>query len=278
MTAQPPPADASRAPTKAIIVAAGRGRRLRPHTDEVPKCLVELAGRSLLAWQLRAYRACGVRDIVVVRGYRGEILEARARQLDPAIRTADNPHWAENNILESLFCAGAELEEPCLLSYGDIVFTPRVARAAAGASADIGIVIDRDFEAVYEGRSDHPLEEAELAEVSGDRVTAVGKRAVPPERARGEFIGLVKLSARGARTLGGAWRELKAGYEGAPDAPFQRAPSLRVAYLTDMLQYLIDCGFSIEPVEIRGGFREIDTVQDLQRAADAAAELEEEES
>jgi L-glutamine-phosphate cytidylyltransferase len=260
-------------PTKAIIIAAGRGRRLRPYTDNAPKCLVPVGGRSILEWQLRAYRACGVREIVIIRGYRGEVLAAKIPELGGAIRLVDNLEWEHNNILESLFCADAELDGPVLLSYSDIVFTEEVAARASRATGDIALVIDRDFAAIYEGRSEHPLEEAEVAEVGAGRVIKVGKRALPAERAWGEFIGLVKLSASGAATLRATWAELRARFRDDPGAPFQRAPSFRAAYLTDMLQYLIDSGHEVSPVEIRGGWREIDTAQDLERAERAVAEL-----
>ncbi|RMH40168.1 MAG: phosphocholine cytidylyltransferase family protein [Deltaproteobacteria bacterium] len=255
-------------PRKAIVVAAGMGRRLRPYTDGIPKCLVPVAGRPILARQLDALRAHGVRDVVVVRGYLGDVLEARAAALGGGIRFVDNPDYRTNNILASLFCAEHEFDGPLLVSYSDIVFTADVVARAIASPADIALVIDRDFRAVYEGRTDHPLDEAEVAEVDlAGRVRRVGKRALPPDDAWGEFIGLVKLSAAGAARMRDAWRELAARYADRPDAPFMRAPAFRAAYLTDLLQHLIDTGVPIHPVEIRGQWREIDTVQDLERAA-----------
>ena len=57
---------------KAIIVAAGRGRRLGTETDDIPKCMVKVGGRSILHWQLDALAAAGVDDVVIVRGYLGD--------------------------------------------------------------------------------------------------------------------------------------------------------------------------------------------------------------
>ena len=53
----------------AIILAAGRGSRMKELTEEKPKCLVELAGKPLLHWQLSALRAAQHERILVVRGY-----------------------------------------------------------------------------------------------------------------------------------------------------------------------------------------------------------------
>jgi choline kinase len=252
---------------KAIIIAAGRGRRLMPYTDEMPKCLVPVDHRSILGIQVDAFRAHGVRDIVLIRGYLGDVLAARAGEVGGGMRFVDNRDWEHNNILESLFCAEEEIDGPVLLTYSDIIFTPEVVGALMAADGDISLIIDRAFRDVYEGRSDHPLPEAEVADLDArGLVRRVGKRALPPDEAFGEFIGLARLSAAGAAWMREAWRELGAAYRGREAEPFQRAPSFRAAYLTDMLQHLIDAGRPVHPVAIDGQWREIDTVQDLERA------------
>ena len=252
---------------KAIVIAAGRGRRLMPYTDQMPKCLVPVDHRSILGIQLEAFRAYGVRDVVIIRGYLGDVLTGRAGELGGPVRFVDNPDWEHNNILESLFCAEQEIEGPVLLTYSDIIFTPDVVAKLVAAPVDVGLIIDRAFRDVYEGRSDHPLPEAEVSDLDErGLVKRVGKRALPPEDAFGEFIGLAKLSLEGARWMRDAWSELRASYRGRESEPFQRAPSFRAAYLTDILQHLIDAGRPIHPVAIDGEWREIDTVQDLERA------------
>lgn len=250
---------------KAIIIAAGRGRRLMPYTDEMPKCLVPVDHRTILEIQLEAFRAHGVDEVVIIRGYLGHVLGQR--DLGPGVRFVENREWEHNNILESLFCAEQEIEGPLLMTYSDIIFTPEVVRRLVASQGDIALVIDRAFRDVYVGRSDHPLPEAEVSDLDErGLVRRVGKRALPPEEVVGEFIGLARLSAEGARWMRAAWRQLTAEYRGRESAPFQRAPSFRAAYLTDMLQHLIDGGRPIEPVAIDGEWREIDTVQDLERA------------
>lgn len=253
--------------TKAIVIAAGRGRRLMPYTDQMPKCLVPVDHRSILGIQMDAFRAHGVDDVVIIRGYLGEVLTARAGELGAQVRFVDNTDWERNNILESLFFAEEEIDGPLFLTYSDIIFTPDVMAKLVAAPGDISLVIDRSFRDIYDGRTDHPLPEAEVADLDErGLVKRVGKRALPPEEAHGEFIGLARLSAEGSRWLREAWRDLQAEYRGREDQPFQRAPSFRVAYLTDMLQHLIAAGKPIHPVAIDGEWREIDTVQDLERA------------
>lgn len=248
---------------RAIIVAAGMGRRLSPYTDDRPKCLVEIAGRTILQRQIDAYRAAGVDEICVVRGY-------RAQQIDlPGLRFFENPDFQTNNILLSLFRAEEAMEGGFLFSYSDIVFRREVTAQLAASDADYGLIIDRRWDEAYAGRDLHPISEAELAHVEADRpgggrVLALGKRVVPHEQAHGEFIGHARFSARAAERMREAFHRLERdlGF----DAPFGTAPRLRVAYLTDLLNHLIASGERMDSVDIHGGWREIDTTQDYERA------------
>src|SRR5262249_49609167 len=156
-----------------------------------------------------------------------------------------------NNVLLSLACARAYLDRPTYVTYSDIVFTPAVAQAAAASQAEIGLVIDRDFRSIYEGRTEHPLDEGEVSDLMPDgSVARVGKRALSPDDAIGEFIGLSRLGARGATIAGRTLDALAQRYAGRDDQPFQRAARYRNAYLTDLWQELIDTGIRIDPILI----------------------------
>ena len=252
---------------RAILIAAGRGKRLGVHTDEIPKCMVQVGAKPILGWVWDALSSVGVDELVVIRGYRGDVLEEFVRGLVPNVTFVDNTEWETNNILLSLACARRYLDQPCYMTYSDIVFTRHVARAAADSTADIGLVIDRKFRDIYIGRTEHPLEEGEVSDLLPDGTVArVGKKALPPADAIGEYIGLTRLSERGitiaARTLDWLAKE----FADRDDQPFQRAARYRNAYLTDLWQHLIDTGIAIHPIVIDGQWREIDTGQDLERA------------
>jgi choline kinase len=263
-------------PTRAILIAAGRGRRLGPHTEEIPKCMVDVGGRAFVERGWDGFAGAGIEELVVIRGYRGDVLEPFIRARVPRVTFVDNPEWQTNNVLLSLACARAFLDRPLLISYSDIIFTPAVAAAAARSSAEYGLVIDRDFRSIYEGRTEHPLDEGEVADLkSSGAVARVGKRALPPADAIGEFIGLMSLGARGVHGLAQAMDRLAAAYAGREHAPLQRAASYRNAYLTDLLQDMIDAGERMDPIFIDGSWREIDTGQDLERARELVVSAKE---
>jgi choline kinase len=260
---------------KAIIVAAGRGRRLGTETAEIPKCMVPVAGRPILHRQLAALSHAGVTDFVVVRGYLGDRISAPGF----ALRFVDNPDWDHNNILASLLYAEHEMDSGFVFSYSDIVFAHAHAQQVARSAADVALVIDRRWSETYVGRLKHPIPEAELASVrqtpAGPIVDRVGKMVVPSDQAAGEFIGLAKFSATGAAELRRVWNHALQGEgegkgasarSGGLDQPFGRATQLRQAYLSDALNALTDRGFPVTPLLVDGRWREIDTEEDLARA------------
>ena len=252
---------------RAILIAAGRGKRLGTHTDEIPKCMVQVGERPILGWVWAALSAAGVDELVVIRGYKGDVLETFVRGLVPKVTFVDNHEWQTNNVLLSMACARKFLDQPTYLTYSDIIFTPAVAAAAAASTAEIGLVIDREFKSIYEGRTDHPLEEGEVSDLMPDgSVARVGKRALPAEDAVGEYIGLARLGERGVATVANTMDQLQRQFAGREHDPFMRAATFRSAYQTDLWQTLIDSGLRIDPVFIDGEWREIDTAQDLERA------------
>ena len=242
---------------KAIIVAAGPGSRLMPITNDRPKCLLDVAGQTILERALQALRENGIQNVVVVRGYAGHLINY------PHVTYCHNPDFRENNILRSLFYAEDEMDDAFLFSYSDILYSSEVVARLIDSEADVALIVDVNWTQTYEGRDQHPVSEAELVKVENGRVIRIGKGVVSPEEAHGEFIGLAKFAKSGAEAMKAAYHRVA---EECPTSPFQRAPSLEKAYMTDMIQELVDTGSLVQSIDIEGGWMEIDTPQDLERA------------
>lgn len=246
---------------KAIIVAAGPGSRLRPFTEEKPKCLLEVGGKTILQPALDTLRKNDINDIVIVRGYMKDAINY------PDIQYYYNPNYLENNILASLFYAESEMNDEFLFSYSDILYDEVIMRKLLQNKYDISIVVDVDWAKMYEKRTLHPTDEAELVRVKDGKVIEISK-FMNPEVAYGEFIGLAKFSKKGAEVLVRNYKRCRyspwCGFK--ESQRFHDANSFEKAYLTDMLQELIDRGYPIHNIDIKGGWMEIDTLQDLQKA------------
>ena len=241
---------------KAIILAAGMSSRLMELTDDKPKCMLEIGGKTILQRQIDTFRQCGINDIIVVRGYLKEKINYAG------LKYVYNKNYRRNNILESLMYAENEMDSDIIVSYSDILYDKSAVEKLLESKADVSLIVDTDWRSHYVARYQHPIEEAEKVVIKDGRITKIGKM-IDSNEAHGEFIGLAKFSKVGARALRSQYSRVKMEFG---NAPFHEAASLEEAYLTDMIQELIDRGYAILSVDIKGGWMEIDTPEDLQRA------------
>jgi len=262
------PVTAAVRPTKAVIVAAGLGKRLRPYTDQMPKSMVPIAGKPMLLRTLECFRKVGVTEFVIVRGYLGHVFEQRKAELGEGVRFVDNLDYEQNNILLSLFKAEKELVGDVYFSYSDIIFSQDAMDKLAAAEGDITLIVDKQYAKIYEGRTEHPLQQAELCTLDGaGAINKIGKCCCEFKDGVGEFIGLGKFSAKGVKQLVDTFNEVRPQYEGTKDKPFIRAARWDQTYVCDLLEYMtLHKGIKMLPVFIEGRWREIDTVQDKEKA------------
>ena len=101
---------------KAIILAAGKGTRLTPFTDNFPKGMIKLFNKTLIEMQIENFQMCGITDITIVTGYKSEKISF------PKIKIIKNEFFDSTNMNESLFCAKEELNDSVIISYSDIIF------------------------------------------------------------------------------------------------------------------------------------------------------------
>ncbi len=246
--------------TKALIIAAGLGSRLKKHTVNLPKCMLDFGGKTLLERQLEAYRKCGVTNISLVRGYKKEKINYKG------LKYFENTDYRNNNILNSIFYAEKIIDGNIIISYSDILFEPLVVKRALESNHDISVVVDIDWRGYYVGRKDHPISEAEnVIFNSNNEVEKIGKINTGKEEVHGEFIGMIKLTNRGAKIFKQHFHRLRKIYW---NKPFQRAKTFQKAYLTDMMQELVDIGVKVHCIIIESGWKEIDTVEDYKKALD----------
>ena len=243
---------------KAIIIGAGRGRRLMPTTADAPKCFAEVAGRRLLDWALDAFSQNGLDRVCFIGGYQID----KVRQDYPQFTFRHNTDWPNNIILASLFFAEDLMDEPFICCYSDILFSANVIRDLVASPADIALGVDTEWLARYEHRSEHPSDDAEKVTVQNGVVTRV-HREIPEADAYGEYIGVARFSAQGAARLRRHYHRCRELYAGRP---FREAKVFEKAYKIHLLQEMIEAGERMEHVDTPGGYIEVDTQQDFEYA------------
>jgi len=243
---------------KAIIIAAGKGVRLKHYTKDLPKCMLKFGGKTLLQRQVETLKANGITDISIIKGYQKEKINY------PGFKYYINDRYEHNNILNSLFYAEPELDSDVIISYADILYEKNVVSRLLESKHDISIVVDIDWKGYYKGRKDHPIQEAENVIFDpNNKVVEIGKIMTRKHDVHGEFIGMMKLTKRGTDIFKRHFHRAKQVFWGKP---FVRASTFENAYLTDMIQDMVDMGVDINCVIIERGWREIDTVGDYEKA------------
>ena len=109
---------------KLIILAAGEGKRLRPLTNSVPKCLVEYNGRPIIDYILKTARDCGIKDVAVVNGYKKEKLVEHLKDQDVTFYT--NEEFDNTNMVSTLFKAKEFMDSDVIVSYADIIYDNKI--------------------------------------------------------------------------------------------------------------------------------------------------------
>jgi len=171
--------------TNAVLLAAGRGRRLSPLTDSKPKCLIRIAGVPILEWQLRALAAAGVEEATVVTGFGAEAVEAAVAVSAAPIRVSclHNPFYAVADNIGSVWLARDRLGADSVLINGDTLVDPRIlARVLTEARAPVSVTIDTK-----------PAYDSDDMKVrlDGARLLRIAKTLEAP--VDGESIGLIRF-------------------------------------------------------------------------------------
>lgn len=237
---------------RVVILAAGQGTRLRPYTDNKPKCMVELHGKSLIDYQLEAFKKAGLTDITVVAGYCEDKLKLKG------VRKIINPRYATTNMVSTLMCARDLFDgrDDVLITYGDIVYEQRILKEILDAKGSMALTIDTEWKRLWSLRMDNPLEDAETLKLDGERIIELGKKPSSYSEINGQYMGLIKVDAKSAQDFVNVWDSMDRTAE-YDNKDFDNM------YLTSFIQYLIDRGWFARAVPVKNGWLEIDTVEDL---------------
>ena len=230
-----------------VILAAGMAKRLRPLTDTRPKCLLSVGSKTLLQRTVDAMLATGIEELVVVTGYRAEMIRTFLSQTYPDldVHFLHNADYEHNNNIYSLWMAGEVVRgKEFLLMDSDILCDPQAVMAVA-SQQESALALNR-----------HELGEEEMKVVVDQdfRITEISKTC-KVENALGESVGIEKMNPEYSEAL---FRELDImiRQEGLVDIFYERA-----------FERLIPQGYSFKVVDTTSFFSyELDTPEDFERA------------
>ena len=241
---------------KIIFIAAGSSTRLGTKTLNFPKGLIKINNNSIIGTQLELFNKSD--DIVIITGPNADKFNFKN------VTYINDTNHKKHDVLGSLMVAKSHMNNEMITTYSDIIFDEKILNSIMEFKGDIGIAVELNWEKRYINRDQHPKSEADNVIIQNGEIVKIRKNISESkdDQIIGEFIGLMKLSKEGAKIFKNKYSELEKTHEGK----FHNAPSLERAYLTDMLQELINSGLKISPIIINGSWCEIDTPQDIEIA------------
>ncbi len=179
---------------KAVILSAGQGKRLLPHTADKPKCTVPVNGQPIVKWQIQELLRLGIDSIHIVVGFGAEKVEALLADdiASGSVRTIYNPFFAMADNLMSCWAARNDMTQDFVLINGDTLFESAVLKGLLQApSTPITLVTDEKVR--------YDADDMKVI-VRGTQLDRIGK-TLPIEHVNGESIGMIRFLGNGPKVF-----------------------------------------------------------------------------
>ncbi len=246
---------------KAIILAAGQGTRLKKYTENLPKGMLSFDGKTIIERQIEMFRKCGIKDIIIVTGF------ASDRITYSGVKYYKNEDYADTNMVESLLVTKKEFDDDTIVSYSDILFDESMLKGMINFDGDFGVAVDDNWKAYWKkryGRVDYDTES--LAINKNDEITELGLENPTLEVISARYVGLLKFSKAGLNKIVEIMEYAHANFEGKPWQ--QSGKIVKKAYMTDLLNALIESNNIVKAVHFNNGWVEFDTNEDYENAVE----------
>lgn len=232
---------------KAIILAAGRGSRMGKITDELPKCMVKLWGKSLIDMCIHNLKEAGIScsDIGIVTGYCKEKIKI------DGVNYFHNANWENTNMVMSLFEASEWLKnEECIVCYSDIVFHKNAIKALINCDREISITYYTKFMELWNLRFENPLDDLESFVIDENNlILDIGKKVEDISLVQGQFMGLMKFTPTG-------WKKVEESLRISDPKPIEKLD------MTTLFNHMISNGYNIYGIKTDELWLECDNEND----------------
>lgn len=246
---------------KAIILAAGQGTRLKKYTENLPKGMLSFMGKTIIERQIEMYKKCDINNIIVIRGFAADKIPYEG------VKYYTNENFASTNMVESLMSAKNEFNDDVIVSYSDIIFEEQMLKTMLESTADFAVAVDDDWKKYWEkryGRIDFDTESLSIDEKGN--IVELGLENPDLGKIDARYVGLLKFSRKGLQYIE---EIMEMAYLNFEDKPWQQSGKpVRKAYMTDLLNAVIESGKEVKAIHFHNGWIEFDTNEDYEAACE----------
>ena len=248
-----------------IIPAAGEDPSLSSILNGKPKSMLEIAGKTLLDWQISALNSNNLTNITVITGYKSRKMKAEG------ITFQENKDYKRGSELHSLMEARKKMTNGFIMLYSDILFEENIMSKILACQEDIVLIVDNTMQ--YHApeankiqdfvisKNKHLPTRRKISFAYENIISKIGSK-LNPETATHEFIGLAKFTKTGAEQLLQTYEDCVKNYHGK----LQEAENINQFRFTDLIQEMIDRGYVANFLEIHKGWLEIHSTEDIELA------------
>jgi len=248
-----------------IIPAAGEDPSLSSILNGKPKSMLEIAGKTLLDWQISALNSNNLTNITVITGYKSRKMKAEG------ITFQENKDYKRGSELHSLMEARKKMTNGFIMLYSDILFEENIMSKILACQEDIVLIVDNTMQ--YHApeankiqdfvisKNKHLPTRRKISFAYENIISKIGSK-LNPETATHEFIGLAKFTKTGAEQLLQTYEDCVKNYHGK----LQEAENINQFKFTDLIQEMIDRGYVANFLEIHKGWLEIHSTEDIELA------------
>lgn len=222
-------------------------------------------GKTIIERQIELYRSAGIDTIIIVKGFAAETI------CYEGVTYYTNTEYASTNMVESLMAAKAEFDDDIIVSYSDILFSGEMLQGMIRAEGDFVVAVDDDWKKYWKARYGRVDFDTESMTIDADsNIISLGLENPPLNEIDARYVGLLKFSRQGTKKI---VEILNEAYITHMDKPWKLSGKpVRKAYMTDLLQALLDAGEKIGAARFNGGWIEFDTNEDYETACRWAEE------
>tara|TARA_Y100000816_G_scaffold279459_1_gene251747 strand:+ start:2478 stop:3224 length:747 start_codon:yes stop_codon:yes gene_type:complete len=182
---------------RAIILAAGRGSRLKSYTKKKPKCFLKIKNKTIIQHQIDALKKNDITDISVVTGYKKNYFQKLG------IKIFINKKWNSTNMVYSLFQAKSWLlNYNCLVCYGDIFYSEELIKKLIESKDPFVLPSNKNWKKHWFLKYKNPLSDLETFKIDKKKnLTEIGKKAENYRQIQGQFMGLIKIKKNYSKSI-----------------------------------------------------------------------------